>query len=104
LLFVSSITDLASAFQRLMTDELGERFNIKQASLLGPYDHFYEDDVFGDTFTTHYVAIAFVLVIDHELTGSPVGVQHGQHQWFYIATLTGNNEVHSNTKNYYYRR
>jgi len=92
---------LATAFKRLTTDELGEEFSVEQASLLGPYDHFYDDNVFGDEFTTHYEAIAYVLVIDHELTHLPMGVQHGQYQWFDIATLAGNNDVHINTKNYY---
>jgi colanic acid biosynthesis protein WcaH len=92
---------LAAAFKRLTTEELGEEFNIEQASLLGPYDHFYDDNVFGDKFTTHYVAIAYVLVIDHELSHLPVDIQHGTYQWFDIASLPGNNGVHINTKNYY---
>jgi colanic acid biosynthesis protein WcaH len=92
---------LAAAFKRLTTEELGEEFNIEQASLLGPYDHFYDDNVFGDEFSTHYVAIAYVLVIDHELSHLPVDIQHGKYQWFDIATLADNEQVHINTKNYY---
>jgi colanic acid biosynthesis protein WcaH len=92
---------LAAAFKRLTTDELGQEFNIEQASLLGPYDHFYDDNVFGDEFTTHYVAIAYVLVIDHELSRLPMDVQHGQYQWFDIDSLASNDQVHVNTKNYY---
>jgi colanic acid biosynthesis protein WcaH len=92
---------LATAFKRLSIDELGEEFNIEQAELLGPYDHFYDDNVFGDEFTTHYVAIAYVLVIDHELSHLPVDIQHGTYQWFDIDSLADNNEVHINTKNYY---
>jgi colanic acid biosynthesis protein WcaH len=92
---------LAAAFKRLTLDELGEEFNIEQASLLGPYDHFYDDNVFGDEFSSHYVAIAFVLVIDHELNHLPVDIQHGTYQWFYIASLASNEQVHINTKNYY---
>jgi colanic acid biosynthesis protein WcaH len=92
---------LATAFKRLTTEELGEEFNIEQASLLGPYDHFYDDNVFGDEFTTHYVAIAYVLVIDHELSRLPMDLQHGQYQWFDIDSLASNDQVHINTKNYY---
>jgi colanic acid biosynthesis protein WcaH len=92
---------LATAFKRLTLDELGEVFNIEQASLLGPYDHFYDDNVFGDEFSTHYVAIAYVLVIDHELSHLPVDIQHGTYQWFDIASLASNEQVHINTKNYY---
>ncbi len=81
---------LAAAFKRLTLDELGEEFNIEQASLLGPYDHFYDDNVFGDEFSTHYVAIAFLLVIDHELRHLPLDIQHGTYQWFDIAPLASN--------------
>jgi len=92
---------LAAAFKRLTLEELGEEFNIEQASLLGPYDHFYDDNVFGDEFSTHYVAIAFVLVIDHELSQLPVDIQHGTYKWFHITSLANNDQVHINTKNYY---
>jgi colanic acid biosynthesis protein WcaH len=92
---------LSTAFKRLTLDELGEEFNIEQASLLGPYDHFYDDNVFGDAFSTHYVAVAYVLVIDHELNHLPVDIQHGTYQWFDIASLAHNDEVHFNTKDYY---
>jgi colanic acid biosynthesis protein WcaH len=92
---------LAAAFKRLTLDELGEEFNIAQGSLLGPYDHFYDDNVFGDEFSTHYVAIAYVLLINHELNHLPVDIQHGSYQWFDIASLSNNEEVHINTQNYY---
>ncbi|MFT7261388.1 MAG: colanic acid biosynthesis protein WcaH [Glaciecola sp.] len=92
---------LATAFKRLTLEELGEEFNIAQSNLLGPYDHFYNDNVFGDEFSTHYVAIAYVLLIDHELNHLPVDIQHGTYQWFNITSLSSNDEVHINTQNYY---
>ena len=58
--------------KRQTLEELGEEFNIDQGRLLGLYDHFYNDNVFGDEFTTHYVAIAYILLIDHELNHLPV--------------------------------
>jgi colanic acid biosynthesis protein WcaH len=92
---------LATAFKRLTLEELGEEFNIAQGSLIGPCDHFYDDNVFGDDFSTHYVAIAYVLLIDDELNHLPVNIQHGTYQWFDIASLSSNEEVHINTQNYY---
>ena len=38
---------LAQAFERLTKEELGRSYSISDASLLGPYDHLYEDCVFG---------------------------------------------------------
>jgi colanic acid biosynthesis protein WcaH len=92
---------LADAFIRLTKEELGQAFSIEQATLLGPYNHFYSDNVFGDEFSTHYVAIAYTLVIDDELTDLPIDIQHGGYQWFEIRSLLSNDEVHRNTKDYY---
>lgn len=92
---------LAAAFKRLTTEELGQAFSIKQTQLLGPFDHFYNDNVFGDTFSTHYVAIAYVLTLDTELERLPLNVQHGSYQWFNIDDLLQSDNVHQHTKNYF---
>ena len=92
---------LSCAFQRLTQDELGKKINIKQAELLGPFDHFYCDNVFGDKFTTHYVAIAYVLVIDKDLEDLPINEQHAGYQWFELDELLRSEEVHLHTKWYF---
>lgn len=92
---------LAAAFKRLTLEELGQEFEIKQASLLGPYDHFYADNVFGDEFGTHYVAIAYVLTLTTELNNLPINVQHDGYQWFDIQQLMSDDSVHLHTKNYF---
>lgn len=92
---------LADAFKRLTSDELGQVFTIDQACLLGPFDHFYNDCVFGDDITTHYVAIAFILKLEFELNSLPLHVQHGGYQWFDIPHLLSAGEVHTHTKWYF---
>jgi len=92
---------LETAFDRLTQEELGEEFSIKQATLLGPYDHFYTDNVFGDEFSTHYVAIAYILIIDKELPNLPFDSQHAEYQWFDIDNLSNNDDVHLHTKWYF---
>lgn len=92
---------LNAAFKRLTLDELGCEFDITQASLLGPYDHFYNDNVFGNEFTTHYVALGYVLQLDSELTLLPLNIQHGQYQWFDISTLLNDTAVHLHTQWYF---
>ncbi|MCL1160656.1 GDP-mannose mannosyl hydrolase [Shewanella chilikensis] len=92
---------IADAFKRLTQDELGQSFTIDQASLLGTFDHFYDDYVFGDEFTTHYVAIAFILRLECELESLPLDVQHGGYQWFDILQLKANEKVHKHTKWYF---
>ncbi|WP_426370159.1 GDP-mannose mannosyl hydrolase [Pseudocolwellia sp. HL-MZ7] len=92
---------MADAFKRLTKEELGQAFSINQAELLGPFDHFYSDNVFGDEFSTHYVAIAYVLTLDTELEKLPLDVQHGSYKWFEIDSLLEDENVHLHTKWYF---
>ncbi|ESP95135.1 MULTISPECIES: GDP-mannose mannosyl hydrolase [Pseudoalteromonas] len=92
---------LANAFERLTLEELGEQFSITESELLGPYDHFYHDNVFGQDFSTHYVAIAYVLRLNKQLEKLPVDVQHGKYQWFNVEQLLMDPKVHKHTKWYF---
>ena len=92
---------LADAFKRLTLEELGHQFSIDEAELLGPYDHFYDDNVFGDGFSTHYVAIAYILRLSKPLNDLPHDIQHGKYQWFGIDSLLENKKVHKHTKWYF---
>lgn len=92
---------MADAFKRLTKEELGQTFSIEQASLLGPYDHFYHDNVFDDTFSTHYVAIAFILNVQADLSELPHDVQHAGYKWFDIDQLKQDSLVHKHTRNYF---
>ena len=92
---------LAEAFERLTEEELGEAFSLSEASLLGPYDHFYDDNVFDDGFSTHYVAIAYILRLSKPLNDLPYDIQHGKYQWFDIDSLLEDKKVHKHTKWYF---
>ncbi|WP_179878341.1 NUDIX domain-containing protein, partial [Vibrio cholerae] len=46
---------LIKAFERICLDELGQIFSYQDAKSLGLYDHFYNDSVFGDDISTHYI-------------------------------------------------
>jgi colanic acid biosynthesis protein WcaH len=92
---------MADAFKRLTKDELGSEYSIDQAELLGPFDHFYIDNVFSEEFSTHYVAIAYVLKLDLELNNLPMNIQHNGYKWFDIEALKIDEQVHLNTKRYF---
>lgn len=92
---------LAGAFQRLTLNELGQQHPISDACLQGPYDHFYSDSVFGETPSTHYVAIAYRLVVD-ELAQLP-SEQHSAYRWFSIDELLADPTVHQHTKAYFHK-
>ena len=92
---------LANAFKRLTLDELGQEFAIEQAELQGPFDHFYQDNVFGNDFTTHYVAIAYKLLLKQPLENLPLDQQHQGYKWMPINELLSSHEVHKHTKWYF---
>ena len=89
---------LAQAFERLTRDELGEVFSIHNATCMGPYDHFYDDCVFDPDISTHYVAIAYQLILSQPLFNLPIDEQHSGYAWRDVASLLDDDNVHDNTK------
>jgi colanic acid biosynthesis protein WcaH len=90
---------LAAAFSRLTLAELGQEFDYSQARLLGAYDHFYDDSVFGEGLSTHYVALAHQFIVQ-QLDHLPVQ-QHDNYAWFEVEQLLADESVHPNTKAYF---
>lgn len=90
---------LSLAFKRLTKQEIGVEFSITQASLLGPFDHFYSDSIFGEEISTHYVAIAYSLDAIH-LPSLP-DQQHSEYHWFSISDIHHGLDIHKNTKAYF---
>ncbi|MFA0712117.1 GDP-mannose mannosyl hydrolase [Vibrio splendidus] len=92
---------LEVAFRRLTLSELGVEFSIEQAQLMGPFTHLYKDYVFGTDVNTHYVAIAYKLIVDTEQLKLPINDQHNQYQWLSSESLMNSNEVHLHTEWYF---
>ena len=90
---------LDNAFLRLCRDELGVEFNRQQAKFLGPFEHFYEDCVFDDNISTHYVVLGYKLKVNIDITNLGKE-QHGQYRWFTRDEIINNDLVHEHTKWY----
>lgn len=93
--------NLEEAFARLTQEELGQEFELSQATLLGPYTHLYDDYVFGNEFTTHYVAIAYKLIVIRSDLSLPMDVQHSSYRWWDKDELLISDNVHIHTKWYF---
>ncbi|MDH4610302.1 GDP-mannose mannosyl hydrolase [Pseudomonas sp. BN102] len=94
---------LDAAFRRLTLDELGQAFERHHARLLGVYEHFYSDSVFGDTQAnpdTHYVVLGYQLLLRPSMTLIPPAAQHGCFRWWRVAEMQASPEVHDNTRAY----
>ncbi|STZ07767.1 GDP-mannose mannosyl hydrolase [Moraxella caprae] len=90
---------IADAFIRLTHQELGQSFSLNKARFIAPYQHFYDDSILGDDIATHYVVLAYELVVD-DLNDLPIE-QHSDYRWFDIDELMIDIEVHQYTKDYF---
>jgi len=90
---------IEDAFKRITKDEIGKEFDISNSSFKGVYQHFYDDNVFNDNFSTHYIVLGFELVIKEELSLGTI--QHEKYKWFTQDELLKSDEVYSYVKDYF---
>ena len=90
---------IEDAFKRITKDEISKEFDISNSSFKGVYQHFYDDNVFNDNFSTHYIVLGFELVIKEELSLGTI--QHEKYKWFTQDELLKSDEVYSYVKDYF---
>lgn len=90
---------LDAAFERLAEGELGVVLKRDAARLLGVYEHFYDDSVFGHAPSTHYIALAYHVALDID-TDQPPTLQHSAYQWLSITKAIKNPRVHDYSRAY----
>ena len=91
---------MTHAFSRLTKEELGIELQLSDATLIGPFEHFYNDNFSGDDFSTHYVVLGYRVKLDVLLNLLPKE-QHGRYKWFDVTTLLNADDVHLHTKLYF---
>ena len=89
---------LDDAFTRTTQTELGIEVQRKDAKFHGTYEHFYKNNVFDDTFSTHYIVLAHEIKIDAEFM---LNNQHEEYKWFSKEELLKSETVHQYTKDYF---
>ena len=94
---------LDDAFVRLVREELGIESGITRADakFLGVFEHFYDDCVFGDDVSTHYVVFAHELCL-RSVDKLPMH-QHKHFKLFNKIEILEDNLVNMYTKNYFKR-
>lgn len=89
---------MAQAFTRLAQEELGLiASGLADATFLGPYEHFYDDNFCNENFSTHYVVLGYKLIVDLDINVLP-NDQHKAYRWLSTDDLLAANDVHINTK------
>ena len=95
---------LDHAFARLTREELGTVLPRAQARLLGVYEHFYDDSVFGpvgEAPSTHYVVLGYALTLPDGFGHQLPEQQHTAYRWQSPADVLAASDVHANTKAYF---
>lgn len=92
---------LADAMQRISETELGQKFLLEDAQLLGAYDHIYDDNFSGiEGVNTHYVVLGYKITLKSELN-IELDDQHTEVKWMKKEDLIDDENVHKNTKLYF---
>jgi colanic acid biosynthesis protein WcaH len=89
---------IGHALKRISKAEVGLDLSNEAPSLLGAYDHIYEDNFLNvDGINTHYVVLAFAILLQQEIEVRP-DEQHSDLKWWEIDKLLEDPTVHHNTK------
>ena len=92
---------IVHALKRISLTEMEQDLSTEAHSLLGVYDHIYEDNFLNvDGINTHYVVLAFSILLQQEIDVNP-DEQHADLQWWEIDKLLKDPTVHHNTKAYF---
>ena len=89
---------IEQAYTRLLKIELG--MGKTSGCFKGVYQHFYEDNFSEESFTTHYVVLAYEVIFTGNIASLPVA-QHNDYRWFSKMALLDNDDVHRYTKWYF---
>ena len=89
------------AFLRITHAELGRALPRSEGTLLGIYEHLYDDNALElPDVSTHYVVLAYQLRVDATSLVLPDS-QHGQFRWMSVNEILGDPAVHANTRAYF---
>ncbi|HCN84417.1 MAG TPA: GDP-mannose mannosyl hydrolase [Sphingobacteriaceae bacterium] len=92
---------LKDAFKRISSTELGITLDPGKAQFEGIYEHFYEENFFGENnIRTHYVTIGCGINLS-DPTQIRVNAQHNKYAFFTVKELLESKEVLENTKRFF---
>jgi colanic acid biosynthesis protein WcaH len=92
--------NLDDAFSRLSKTELGVLLFRSNACWFGVYEHFYDDFVFGEGVSTHYVVLAYEVIVNLAELNLPAQ-QHSEYKWMAKDAIGESDLVHRHSKDYF---
>ncbi len=89
---------IENAFARLVKQELG--CEGLASTFKGVYQHFYDDNFYGESFSTHYIVLAYEVIFNESLHTLPLE-QHSKYKWFTPGELLESEMTHEHSKWYF---
>ncbi|NGP53777.1 NUDIX domain-containing protein [Thioalkalivibrio sp. XN8] len=95
---------IGQAMERVAIEEVGLAPEIlREARLLGAWDHFYPDSAFDPSVSTHYVNLAYLVQVSRDVAGSLAlasgqAAQHSAWRWFSLQKVLDEPAVHENVR------
>ena len=88
-----------AGISRVARQELNYEVNFNDLTLMGLWDHFYDDSAFGATLSTQYITFPHVIFCNDK----PLVIHDNQHEgleWFTIDQVLSEPRFHPYLKNY----
>lgn len=94
---------LDDAFVRLVKEELGIESSITRADakFLGVFEHFYDDCVFGNEVSTHYIVLGYDIKISHLDIMNILSYAHVSYIYMEEKEILDSDEIIMYVKNYF---
>ena len=89
---------LEQALKRISKTELNIEIQSHQADIIGLYDHFYQDSIFGDEIDTHYINATYLVKLNAAKIPNLPTVQHLSYRWQKLSKLEQDDSVHKYSK------
>ena len=96
---------IEKAKKRILQEELNisTHYSLLTTYFLGVFEHFYEDSIFRDNISTHYINLAYLIDLDKvskiDLTNIPFE-QHSEYIWLSKEEILKRYDVHKYVKDY----
>lgn len=91
---------LTAAFARISQQELGTTLRFDQGIFLGSYEHFYADNFFDGNFGTHYIVLAYAVLLDSLAITQLPSEQHNDYRLVTLAEFGSDLSIHVNSRAY----
>lgn len=91
---------LDKAIRRISKKEINIEVTIRDATLLGAFEHFYSNSFADDNISTHYVILAYKIKLNIKKFNLPT-IEHSEYDFFSLKDIQENIFIHENTKQYF---